>query len=134
MPSGELSGLTVVPDVEMRPGKVLPMLRWGYVLSSSSDWICSTTHLPFWLECVSLITLMPNHEALDSSSLALTYLDFPLRMTRFRLPVRGACVACIPPVSLLTIGVAGVRDPFTWGQWDRIHWERVSSPLDGVTS
>jgi hypothetical protein len=134
-PAGESIGLTVVPGAELRSGWVLPMLRWGYVLPSCNRFPCRTTHFPFWVECVSLITLILSDEALRGSSLALTRLNFPLRAAGSRLPAANASVACIPSVSLLTPDVAGVDHPFTWEQWGRIHWEAGSLPSTlGVTS
>jgi hypothetical protein len=99
------------------------MLRWACVPSSRRRFITSTTHVPFWSEGFSLITLLLPDEALDGSSLTLTLLDFPLRVPRLRLRGRGACVTCIPPGFLRTAGVAGVNDPVTWGQRDGIRWD-----------
>src|SRR5207249_145259 len=78
---------------------------------------------PFWSEGYSLIALLLPDEASDGSSLALTLLDFPLRMSRLRLRDRGAFVACMPSSCLHTADVAGVRDPVTWGQRDGIRWD-----------
>ena len=120
VPNGERSGVIVVPSGELRPGRVLPMLRWGCVPSSGCRFLIPTIHVPFWLEGFSLIALVLPDEAFVGNSLALTLLDFPLRMPGLRLRGRGACVTCIPPSSFRTTGVVGVSDPVTWGQRDGI--------------
>ena len=125
-------GLIVVPSVELRPGRVLPMLRWEYVSSSYGRCSHTTTHSPFWSEGASLIALFVPNEALVGSSLALTLLDFPLHMSRLRRLGRGTFVACIPPGSLRTAGVAGVIRPFTWGQRDEIRWKDGLPPFTRI--
>jgi hypothetical protein len=59
-------GLPVVPRVEIRPGRVLPMFRWGFVLSSESKYLPQTTHLPFGESVYSLISLFTANETLEA--------------------------------------------------------------------
>jgi hypothetical protein len=52
-------------------------------------------------------SILKPDEALDGSSHAVTLLDFPLRMPRLRFLGKGACVTCILPGSLRTVGGSG---------------------------
>jgi hypothetical protein len=115
-------GLTVVPRVEIRSGWVLPILRRvSFYRPTVGSSLGPLAHL---LVGVSQPYYTPHY--LTKRSWQFTCVnpsEPPLARFQLRLPEAKTFVICMPSGSLLTTDVIGVRHPFTWGQWDRIHWK-----------